>query len=93
MASNWVMTPERQQKKEYYNKVGWPKVLKKDDLELYMESGYPTIVNELGDRPDWPVKKLGGQIRVQLIDWEGFLSAFFMGAIYKGLKEAEYSHE
>ncbi|MGG7601514.1 hypothetical protein [Weissella cibaria] len=90
MATNFQMTEDQQAIKAAFDKNGWPRMLNREYIELYMQRQWGTIQNEYGDRPDWPVRKVAGIWSVPFEVWEGFLSAYYTGQIYKGMKNVQY---
>lgn len=90
MATKFQMTDDQLKRKSEYDRNGWPQIMTREDIELYMQRQWLTIQKFYGNRPDWPVRKVGEVWSVPLADWRGFLSAFYTGRIYEGLKDVAY---
>lgn len=88
--SAYVLTEKQLAKLEMYNKYGWPQILNKDDIVIYFRRQWPTIQKTYLKRPDSPIQQIAGQWSVPLDDLKGFVSAFYTGQIYKGLRIAEF---
>lgn len=86
----YVLTEDQLAKLENYNKYGWPPILNKDDIEIYFRRQWPTIEKTYLSRPDVPIKKVAGLWGAPFDDLRGFVSAYYTGQIYKGLKIAEF---
>ena len=89
----YVLTEEQLKKFEMYNKYGWPPILYKEELVIYFRRQWGTIEKEYFNRPDSPIRKVAGIWSAPFKDLEGFVSAFYTGQIYKGLKSAEFEQE
>ena len=90
MATKFQMTEDQQARKAEYQRNGWPQIMTREDIELYMQRQWLTIQKFYGSRPDWPVRKVGEVWSVPLDDWRGFLSAFYTGRVYEGLADVQY---
>ncbi|MHC8519179.1 hypothetical protein [Weissella confusa] len=90
MATKFQMTEDQQARKTEYDRNGWPQIMTREDIELYMQRQWLTIQKFYGSRPDWPVRKVGEVWSVPLDDWRGFLSAFYTGRVYEGLADVQY---
>lgn len=93
MAAIFELNEARQAKLEQYHKYGWPEILYKADIEIYMRQQWGTIVKNYGKRPDFPMRQFGTIWSVPLDDWKGFLSACYTGQVYKGIRNAEFEEE
>ncbi|WP_273711477.1 hypothetical protein [Leuconostoc mesenteroides] len=85
MATSFQLTPERIEKIETYNRIGWPNLMTISLLELYTQTSQDTLRSVFLSRNDAPFIKYhqrGGVIPRKA--WDAFTAAISVGKTYEG---------
>lgn len=85
-----TLTERQLEKREHYEKYGWPETLQKEDIVI-MEMVSPLLLEKVYfDRPDFPAIKLERGILIPKTVWEDYKTAVALGKTYLGNKHVEY---
>lgn len=91
MAKPFTLTEAQIERREMYQKVGWPETLTLADIVLYEMKSENSLKQHYFDRDDFPsVSTIDRGFWIPRKDWEAFKSAVARGQHYGGLEGVVY---